>query len=251
MRYLDYLPTEQIISEYANEKKTLRELGDKYNCSYMTIKRRLVANNVHMRTATECLTGKTFSEERKKAISERVRKTNATPEYRAKMSVISKRTMQSEEVRKKISLKLMGRIITQESLRKRSITRKYSSPTKEVREKISKSLRGRNSPRWLGGVSFGKYCDKFNRAFKNRVRDKFENRCYLCSSDGNGKKLCVHHIDYAKNSICNGKEWAFVPLCIPHHAATNYNRWYWFNLLISYWLLNPEISLQTFPFSTI
>lgn len=54
-------------------------------------------------------------------------------------------------------------------------------------------------------------------------------------------KLSVHHIDYNKNSICNGKEWAFVTLCRSHHGKSNHNRWYWFNLLISYWLVNPEI----------
>ena len=238
--YLDYLPIEQIISEYITGK-TLRELGKKYNCSHQTIRRRLIDNNVHMRTPTECLTGKTFSDERKKAISERTQRVNRTPEYRAKMSIISKRNMASKELRKRISQKLKGRLVSDEARRKQSASRAYYHPTPETREKVSQSLRGSKSPRWLGGISFGKYCDKFNRAFKERIKAKFGNRCYICPSS---ELLCVHHIDYLKNSICNGKEWAFVPLCKSHHAMTNWNRWYWFNLFINYWAMDPSINFS-------
>jgi len=137
----------------------------------------------------------------------------------------------------------------------------------EVREKVSKALSGKNNPmygktgnqnpmwgrsgkdspcwgrigdkhpNWQGGKSFKKYCFKFNYEFKERIREKFGRKCYLCPKTERecGRKLAVHHIDYAKNSICNGKEWAFVPLCHEHHGETNFNRWYWFNLLICYW----------------
>lgn len=106
------------------------------------------------------------------------------------------------------------------------------------------ATKGKNNPRWLGGKSYERYCFKFNDEFKEHIREKFGRKCYLCSTTEaeNKRKLSVHHIDYAKNSICNGKEWAFVPLCVKHHAASNYNRWYWFNLLINYWAMNPEIS---------
>jgi len=114
-----------------------------------------------------------------------------------------------------------------------------------------KSQCGPEAPNWRGGISFEPYCEKWNEKFKERIRDKFGRKCFLCPTKKDRIKLCVHHIDYAKNSICNGKEWAFVPLCQSHHAATNWNRWYWFNLLISYWLLNPDISLRRFPFATI
>lgn len=116
----------------------------------------------------------------------------------------------------------------------------------EVKLKLSKSHIGiqakEKHPAWKGGVSFLPYCPKFDRAFKNRIRERFRHKCFLCDPDNAQKDLCVHHIDYNKNSICNGHSWAFVPLCRKHHGMTNYNRWYWFNLLICYWAMNPEIN---------
>jgi hypothetical protein len=105
---------------------------------------------------------------------------------------------------------------------------------------------GERSPVWRGGISFEPYCRKFSPQFKERVRGKFNHRCYLCPKDevDNGEKLCVHHIDYNKNSLCNGREWAFVPLCRKCHAKTNFDRWYWFNRLIYYWLEKYDLSFE-------
>jgi predicted DNA-binding protein YlxM (UPF0122 family) len=99
------------------------------------------------------------------------------------------------------------------------------------------------NPNWKGGLSYQKYCYRFNIKFKDHIRNKFGRKCYICGTSENITKeqLCVHHIDYNKNAICNGKEWAFVPLCRSCHAKTNGNRWYWFNLLINYWLDKYEI----------
>lgn len=124
----------------------------------------------------------------------------------------------------------------------------------EVREKIRQSkigsnnaMYGRHGPEsgnWRGGISFEPYCIKFNKEFKERVRNKFGRKCFSCDEPENGRKLSVHHIDYNKNSICNGKEWAFIPLCTKHHAETNSNRWHWFNLYIHYWAMNPDINFN-------
>ncbi len=104
--------------------------------------------------------------------------------------------------------------------------------------------RGPNATNWRGGISFEPYCFKFNKEFKEHIRNKFNRKCYICQTPENGRKHHVHHIDYNKNSICNGKEWAFVPLCIKHHTRSNYNRWHWFNLLINYWAMNSEINFM-------
>ena len=117
--------------------------------------------------------------------------------------------------------------------------RKYNIP---VRDK-SESIRGSKNGNWKGGITEQKYCYKFNNSFKEYIRDKFNRTCYICgkTEDELDRKLAVHHIDYNKSSICNGKEFAFVPLCHSCHAKTNGNRWYWFNLLINYWLDKYEI----------
>jgi hypothetical protein len=98
---------------------------------------------------------------------------------------------------------------------------------------------------WKGGKSFESYCFKFNERFKEYIREKFNRKCFICgkTEEENKRRLCVHHVDYNKNSICNGKEWAFVSLCTYHHNKTNFDRWYWFNLLIYYWINNEEINI--------
>jgi hypothetical protein len=105
---------------------------------------------------------------------------------------------------------------------------------------------GENHPAWRGGISFGKYCQLFNDKFKEKIRNRFGRKCFLCGKDQDEmcRKLSIHHIDYFKASICRGKDWAFVPLCGSCHGKTNYNRHYWFSLLINYWLSNPEIHLN-------
>ena len=101
-----------------------------------------------------------------------------------------------------------------------------------------------NNGRWLGGKSFEPYCYKFNNELKEYVRDKFDRRCFVCGTPENGRKLSVHHVDYNKLQGCKGKTWVLIPLCNSCHNKTNHNRWQWFNLLINYWALNPEINLH-------
>lgn len=107
----------------------------------------------------------------------------------------------------------------------------------------SESARNKLNPAWKGGITEQKYCYKFNDQFKEYIREKFNRTCYICgkTEDELNRKLAVHHIDYNKSSICNGKEFAFVPLCHSCHAKTNGNRYHWFNLLINYWLDKYEI----------
>lgn len=105
---------------------------------------------------------------------------------------------------------------------------------------------GENTSNWRGGLSFGQYCSLFNKKFKENIRRKFNRKCFICGKlEENEKyKLSIHHVDYFKLSICKGRDWAFLPLCTSCHAKTSFNRWYYFNLLINYWLNNEEINLN-------
>lgn len=115
----------------------------------------------------------------------------------------------------------------------------------------SKQQRGEKHPAWKGGISFEPYCPEFNKDLKEKIRIRFSRRCFLCGVPENGKHHCVHHVDYNKNAICNGKSWALVPLCGSCHSKTNANRWYWFNLLINYWMYNGEISFRRLDIWTL
>lgn len=100
-----------------------------------------------------------------------------------------------------------------------------------------KYLIGENCAAWKGGMSFGKYCPKFNTQLKNKVRAFFNYKCVVCGKTQAklGYKLHVHHVDYDKEDGCNGRDPLFVPLCCSHHMATNHNRDGW-ELFFRYYL---------------
>lgn len=81
-------------------------------------------------------------------------------------------------------------------------------------------------PRWLGGVSFEPYCTKFNKKFKESVRERFGRVCFICGKpeSENGRRLDVHHVNYDKNCLCNEIKCEFVPLCMSCHGKTNGKR---------------------------
>ena len=102
----------------------------------------------------------------------------------------------------------------------------------------SHTMSGKNNPHWKGGLSFGKYCPKFNKAFKRKVREFFNRRCVLCgkSEAELGYRLAIHHVDYEKDNCCNGTlDPLFVPLCKSHHSMTNQDREEW-ELYFRYYL---------------
>lgn len=106
----------------------------------------------------------------------------------------------------------------------------------ESRKRISVSRLGDKNHSWRGGISFGKYCPKFNNEVKQYIRDKYCN-CdfmsgihYMICNDG--RMLDVHHIDYAKQQGCDDHEWRLVPLSRVNHGRTNFNRPFWNKLLV-------------------
>lgn len=80
-------------------------------------------------------------------------------------------------------------------------------------------FKGKNNHNWQGGKSFEPYCEKFNFRFKEKIREKYNRRCYFCgkTEEENGERLCVHHIDDDKEQGCNGKYWFVIPLCKKCH----------------------------------
>lgn len=84
---------------------------------------------------------------------------------------------------------------------------------------------------WYGNVDFkastSKYCEKFNKEFKERVRAYWNYQCFECGTPQNGRALHIHHIHYNKKMCCDGSPHDVVPLCNSCHIRTNYNRNYW------------------------
>ena len=103
------------------------------------------------------------------------------------------------------------------------------------RREIQKTKTGESNQNWRGGTSFEPYCEKFNKEFKESVRDKFGRVCFMCNKteNDNGRKLDVHHVNYDKECLCDGADCEFVPLCIKCHRKTNGSRDLWERLIMN------------------
>jgi hypothetical protein len=133
----------------------------------------------------------------------------------------------SDTSRKKMSDSKMGE--------KNPMFGKHFTP--EARRNASLAQSGSKSFSWRGGVSFEPYCVKFDRAFKKRVRDFFNNTCLQCGKSNFKYKLHVHHVNFNKQTCCDNSIPLFAPLCNTCHGKTHHNRifWqYWFTEMINH-----------------
>lgn len=113
-----------------------------------------------------------------------------------------------------------------------------------LKKEIVSKMCGELSSQWKGGISFGPYCPKFNKAKKEEIREKYDRKCLICgkTEDETGQKLDIHHIDYRKDQGCGGRKWQLVPLCRSCHMKTNNNRTFWeFNIK---WILAQRSFLE-------
>jgi hypothetical protein len=183
-----------------------------------------------------------LSDEAKRKISEANK--NPSKETRMKMSLARKGKKFSLEARQRMSKAQSGENnpnygkhrpqYVKDAISK---AQKGHKTSLETRKKISDANKGEKNGAWKNGARKHKYCFLFNNDFRLHIRKKFGYTCYLCGAkEPENRNHSVHHIDYNKNSICNGKEWGFVLLCTSCNVKANTNRWYWFNLLINYWL---------------
>jgi len=125
----------------------------------------------------------------------------------------------SDEHKRKIGESNTGKIISRESIDKALETRKLNNyPVLE------------NNPNWKGGISYGNYCPKFNKKFKENVRNFFGNVCVICGKTkehNSNYELAIHHVNYNPYSMCDDSPKMFVPLCIGCHNKTRTNVEYW------------------------
>lgn len=115
--------------------------------------------------------------------------------------------------------------------------------SQKEREKQSARMSGENHYNWQGGISFGKYCPKFDDEKKQYIRDKYNNCDYISGIHkdvcNRGRNLDVHHVDYNKLQGCDDHEWRLIPLSQINHMRTNHNRMFW-NRLFTYALQYDE-----------
>lgn len=193
------------------------------------------------------------SDEKKKKISDSCK--GKIPWNKGKTDIYSERTLKSNSDKhkgkpswnkgKKLSPEhckaLSDAHIGQEVVHSPETCAKISKWRIEHRDLIS----GPNASGWKGGKSFERYCPKFNEEFREYIRNKFNRTCFICGKPESENiagpnnrlyRLAVHHVDYDKVDICNGRSWPFIPICNACHAKTNSSRWYWFSKYMNYWI---------------
>jgi len=228
----------EIIEElYVTEKCSTYDIATALGTNDETIRKRMIEFNINRRKQNDAtklamsgkrnpmkraevrkkFIGKHCSQEKKEKIAYKQR---GIPRYyaRGENNIFNKRP----ELRKIIAEKMRGK-----------------TKTTEEKIKMSERMRGRfageNHPMWKGGISFEPYCKRFNNSIKEMIRNTYGRKCYLCGKHEIDKKHAIHHVDYNKNTLCNGKTWGLIPLCAACHAKTQGPRWHWFNLLGNYW----------------
>ena len=97
--------------------------------------------------------------------------------------------------------------------------------TYESRRKSSATRQGIPYEEWDGFVRNGAYCEKFDEACRERIRDKYNRMCFICSKHESEetRKLSVHHVDMDKTQGCDGTLWKLVPLCRRCHAKSHFD----------------------------
>lgn len=190
--------------KYVTEELSQSEIANLLNCSQAAVYRRMKKFNIPTRPATteaavNAIRGKPLSEAKRKRLSEVNTGKTYDSEYKRKMAISCRASWNDAR-----------------------------------RKRYSEERTGERNQNWMGGKSFEPYCNKFNKSLKEEIRDRFGRRCFLCDEPENGKKLCVHHVDYNKRQGC-GTKWNLIPLCASCHTKTITNRHYWFNLFVYHW----------------
>ena len=117
--------------------------------------------------------------------------------------------------------------------------REYLKQDLEFAKRISAGQQGVPYDKWIDFAINSPYCSLFNEKFKEKIRNLYNRRCFLCgkTEDENDRRLDVHHVNYNKDCLC-GIQCEFVPLCRHCHGMTQGGRKYWEDLIMCY--LYPE-----------
>lgn len=157
---------------------------------------------------------------------------NRTPESRLKHRMSRLGAKASESTKAKLRLlkagnqNMKGHKHSNETKAKMRVARLGYKMSDETKAKVGAYWIGRSygdkNPAWKGGTSFGPYCPKFNKEFKERVRKFFGYRCVGCGvhQDNCKRSHDVHHVNFDKMQCCNGTKPLFVILCRSCHSKT-------------------------------
>lgn len=219
--------TNEVISLYVHQNKSMRKIGELFNCEPNLIKKILRNNNIEIKDICFFNSGERNYFYGKHLIGEKnsMFGKHQTQEARTKIAKANSKPKSKEHVNRVIeSRKNNGWFKNLEETRKNmSKTRKNKIASGEIKIKS-----GKEHPLWNSGSSFEPYGLEFNKKLREQIRERDNDACQECGKTLKELKrgLGVHHIDYNKknNSIFN-----LITLCNNCHSKTNFNRKHWEN----------------------
>jgi len=268
--HISKVPSRSILCTlYIDERKTLKDIGDLYDTSQTTARNWLMANNIQLRSMSESWNIRRGKHNELFTQLEGVDREETFKRFGYDPAELSRRSAdlivvvcpECGSVREigangyregqlcrscaKIGERhpiwqghsgMLGRHHSEES--KSRMGKKF---TDEDRIVMSCTKRG-ISREDFNGFSKPDYCNKFNEALREKIRDKYDNCDFMSGIPARicnpSRKLDVHHIDYSKQQGCDGNSFRLVPLSQSNHCRTNINRPFWNKLFIyalGYW----------------
>jgi len=210
------LPIDEICEKYL-DGMSCSEIAKEYHCSIGTIYKRLCDNQIEIRSFSDSHLGIQVGKNNGCYID-----------------------LPIDEICEKFLSGISTYIIGKEyGCSRKVITRRLYDAGIDVVEEANKhhsaTLQGISYSEWDGNLIEKKYCSLFNEVFKEKIRNFYNRRCFLCgkSEEDNGRKLPIHHVNYDKNCLC-GLQCKFVSLCDSCHSKTNSNRQYWEDLIMNH-----------------
>lgn len=201
----------------------------------------------HKQKISESLKRTLSSQCARERMSERAKITLSDPLMRKKYSDAQKKRCVCPEERRARSERLKNRIFTEEHRKKLSLSetgdKNHRFGKKETEETKLKRIESRVGGFWYGNVNYPevKYCERWTKNLRDRVRAYFGYRCFECGIQQTYKKLQVHHVHYNKKTCCDGSPSDLVPLCDSCHGKTCHNRDFWEGHFVKkLYSLNPE-----------
>ena len=84
----------------------------------------------------------------------------------------------------------------------RDLCKSCSNKQEKRRIKMSCDRQGISINEFDGFLTDQKYCKLWTESFRESIRERFHNKCFLCDKLQRNRKLSVHHVNYDKSCLC-------------------------------------------------
>ena len=203
---------------YINKKLTAYQCADILGCGQTTIRRKLSAFDIPIRTNAESRRGKKLSKKHRQHIGESNKGRIVSKETRLKIGKANKGNIPwtkgkklpplSEAIKRKISKTLMGRKLSPEQIegiRKRMVGNKYSEGRKLSEwhiQRIIESIKGEKNINWKGGITPLIMRIRNNFKYRQWRSDVFTRDDFTCQKcNHRGSYLEAHHSEITFSDI--------------------------------------------------